>query len=433
MDRQQRVRTAVLLVSLVAVACLFISYLATPPNFSEQLLTALGTLLILALLSTSFALKVTEHGATVSTVFIPYLSGVLLAPPAAAATLVAVAETLSQSLIARKPFTKAAFNVSQLTIAVALASWTFKLFGGDPSLTSINLADTAVPFLLAATVYFGVNHIAVSYIVSLAEAGGLREMWDRLLGKTVFFDVAISPIAYLVAFLYIWLRHPAGLLLAIVPMIGLRYIYGANVELRNLNRDLLRVLIKTLEAQDPYTSGHSLRVAERSKQIAKELGLGFANIHQIETAALLHDLGKIDNAYHDLLRQEGPLTPKQRQLIHEHPQRGVNIVRSIRSVDAEVLEYIKHHHERYDGDGYPDGLEGEDIPLGARIIMVADTIDAMLTTRPYREPLTPDVVRDELIDCSGTQFDPDVVQATLDAEVVELTGDPASEHVGLPA
>jgi HD-GYP domain-containing protein (c-di-GMP phosphodiesterase class II) len=132
----------------------------------------------------------------------------------------------------------------------------------------------------------------------------------------------------------------------------------------------------------------------------------------------LHDIGKIDVAYNEILRQKGPLTTEQRKLIQDHPARGVDIVRSIRTIPREVLECIRHHHERWDGKGYPDRLSELEIPLGARIIMVCDTIDAMTTARPYRDPLPVSVVREELRKHSGSQFDSRIVDVVLKSAIL---------------
>jgi putative nucleotidyltransferase with HDIG domain len=202
-------------------------------------------------------------------------------------------------------------------------------------------------------------------------------------------------------------------------LFGLRYSYGVNLELQQLNTDLLRLMVKTIEAQDPYTSGHSIRVSEAARAIGRLIGVRRKQLRHIETAALLHDIGKIDVAYSEILRQKGGLSPEQRELIRDHPDRGVEIVKSIRSIPPAVLDDIRYHHERWDGEGYPAGLKGEEIPIGARIIMVCDTIDAMTTARPYRGALPVSVVREELIKHRGAQFDAKIIDAVLEANLLE--------------
>ena len=238
----------------------------------------------------------------------------------------------------------------------------------------------------------------------------------------------MSFIALVVAVLYAAFG-PIVILFAVIPLFGLRYSYGVNIELQRLNTDLLRLMVKTIEAQDPYTSGHSIRVSEAAREIGRLMRLRRRDLRHLETAALLHDIGKIDVAYSEILRQEGGLTEEQRELIRDHPGRGVEIVKSIRSIPPQVLENIKHHHERWDGKGYPDGLAGGDIPIGARIIMVCDTIDAMTTARPYRGALPISVVKEELEKHRGTQFDADIVDAVLESDVLDrLYGEAEAER-----
>ena len=170
-------------------------------------------------------------------------------------------------------------------------------------------------------------------------------------------------------------------------------------------------MVKAIEARDPYTSGHSIRVSRVAGLIAREMGLSGAQIEEVETAALLHDVGKIHEEYARVLRKEGKLTEEERALMQTHSIRSFELVRTISSFRGGVDVAVRHHHENYDGSGYPDGLQGRDIPAAARIIMVADTTDAMTTDRPYRRALDFSRVVAELKKYSGAQFDPEVVQA----------------------
>lgn len=411
-------------VSVVISAALLLStaaIVAFPPRFTDlSWLIAFATLLALALFSGALALRRTEGGTTTSLDFIPQLGALLLVGPSGAALVTLASQSVSQVLFQQKRTIKAVFNIAQLTAATALAGIVFSALGGTPSLSASPPLSTVPPYIAATAVYFGLNTTAVSYIISKAEKTPFADILSRLSGGlgVLAADMFMSLLGIGIAYLYtVW--GALALLLAALPIIGLRYSYGVNLELRQLNQDLLRVLVKALEARDPYTSGHSVRVAERSRAIAEELGLRRSRVRNIETAALLHDIGKIDQAYHEILRHEGRLDERQRKLIRQHPERGVQLVQSVRSLDPVVLDYIKHHHERFDGDGYPDGLAGKEIPIGARIIMVADTIDAMLTARPYRDALSVPVVREELREYSGEQFDPDIVEVALTADIIK--------------
>lgn len=403
---------------LAATVVTALTVVLFPTSLSTPALVAFGTLLALAIISSLLALTVTESGASTDVSFIPYLAALVLLGPVAAIAITVVDTFVTEFLLLRKPFHKSGFNLAQSALSTAAAAATYNAFGGFASLSALDLRAAFPPFILGVLVYFFVNSVCVSHFLSIAEERSFAAVWREAAGSIIIFDVAMSSLALAVAFLYVrW--GPVALLSAIIPIIGLRYSYGVNLELQQLNQDLLRVLVKTLEARDPYTSGHSIRVAERSRRIAFHLRLRGRRVRLIETAALLHDIGKIDLAYGEILRQAGPLTPEQRDLIRAHPDKGVAIVKAVRSLDPEILRCIRHHHEWYDGSGYPLGLAGEAIPLGARIIMMSDSIDAMLTDRPYRSALSLEKVRQELLRNSGTQFDPVVVEAAFAAGILD--------------
>src|SRR5213594_3662777 len=173
---------------------------------------------------------------------------------------------------------------------------------------------------------------------------------------------------------------------------------------------MLELMVKAIEARDPYTSGHSIRVSEYARSIARELGLPTKHVDDVATAALLHDVGKIHEDFAPLLRKAGRLTPEERMLMQAHPVRSADLAGTIAEFRGRVQTDIRNHHENYDGTGYPDGLKGDGIPIGARIIMIADTIDAMTTDRPYRKALTLAKALEELAKYAGRQFDPKLVE-----------------------
>lgn len=175
--------------------------------------------------------------------------------------------------------------------------------------------------------------------------------------------------------------------------------------------EVVEALIVALEARDPYTRGHSERVTNASVGTGMEMGLPTREIGILRHSARLHDLGKIGTE--DIhLYKTGSLDDSEMALMSKHPEIGCNILKSI-TLMAEYIAGIRHHHERYDGMGYPDGLKGDDIPLVARIISVADAFDAMTTSRPYREALKGEEAIIELEKNKGIQFDPDVIDAFL--------------------
>jgi putative nucleotidyltransferase with HDIG domain len=161
------------------------------------------------------------------------------------------------------------------------------------------------------------------------------------------------------------------------------------------------------ESKDFYTDKHMKDIAEYSVDIARKLRLPEADVENIRMSALLHDLGKV-TVPDDILKKPGRLSEEEMEIIRKHPVHGARMIESIEPM-KDAREIIRHHHEYYDGSGYPDGLKGADIPLGARIIGVADAFDAMTTNRPYRKALPMDKVIKELRDFAGIQFDPDIV------------------------
>ncbi|MGH3131687.1 MAG: bifunctional diguanylate cyclase/phosphohydrolase, partial [Gaiellaceae bacterium] len=170
-------------------------------------------------------------------------------------------------------------------------------------------------------------------------------------------------------------------------------------------------LAKAVDARDAYTGSHSERVAELAARLAARVGADREQIELTRLAASLHDLGKLAIP-EEILRKPGPLTEPERLVLERHPQIGFRMLESL-GVDP-VAHWVLHHHERWDGEGYPDGLPGEAIPLGARIIFVADAYDAMTSDRVYRGRLTDEEALEELERCSGTQFDPEIVGALAD-------------------
>lgn len=209
-----------------------------------------------------------------------------------------------------------------------------------------------------------------------------------------------------------------GLVGALVPILVIRHIYGLYRKLQSSGRELLDLMVKAIEARDPYTSGHSVRVATLAKAIAQEAKMSAEEVEQVYTAAVMHDVGKIHEEFAPLLRKDSKLTPEETALLQTHPVKSADLVGIISSFRGTVQDAVRSHHERWDGGGYPDGLAGEAIPLGARIIMISDTTDAMTTDRPYRKRLPIDAVVAELQKYRGTQFDPRLVDLVVNSVTV---------------
>ena len=180
---------------------------------------------------------------------------------------------------------------------------------------------------------------------------------------------------------------------------------------QNITLEAIQAIARTIDAKDTYTNGHSYRVAEYTRALAKEMGWDEKRLEEIYYIALLHDIGKIGVPDH-ILKKPGRLTDEEYAMIKKHTEIGSQILKDI-TLLPQIREGARHHHERYDGKGYPDGLKGEEIPLAARIICVADSFDAMYSVRVYRKPITLEQIRAEMLRCSGTQFDPKIVGVLL--------------------
>jgi len=173
----------------------------------------------------------------------------------------------------------------------------------------------------------------------------------------------------------------------------------------------IRALAAAIDAKDPYTRGHSERVARYASQVAREMGLTPEDVRRVRLSALLHDVGKI-GIDDQILRKPTALTEEEFEIMKSHPTKGAAIMETIPQL-RDVIPGMKHHHERWEGGGYPDGLQGEGIPLQARIVSVADTFDAMTTTRPYQRAMDIRFVFPRLRDLAGNRFDPSIVEALI--------------------
>lgn len=191
-----------------------------------------------------------------------------------------------------------------------------------------------------------------------------------------------------------------------------KQLHDKNEELERAYLDTIGILSQTVEAKDPYTRGHSDRVSEYSVLIGKKLGLDEKTLHILKIGGLFHDIGKI-GIPDSILLKESKLSDEEYSQIKNHPMIGVHMLGDA-AIFTDILPIVKHHHERYDGRGYPSQLVGDDIPYVARIAAVADTFDAMTSKRSYRDSLPIDVVRAEIERCSGTQFDPNIAKVFLD-------------------
>ena len=393
-------------------------------SLSAESWKGLLSLVILGLVSEALSIKVKLGGnsGSSSITFLPLLACVLLFGPVPALILHIGTGTFGEAIVRRSEPIKAVFNVSQYLLSTVLGGIVFGALGGVPQGTvTTSFAVQGVQLVGFGLTFLLTNQTAVAIAIAIMERMPFRKVLDLIVGRSganLGYDLLISPISIVMAFLYTD-YNIAGFLLVIIPLLFIRTAYLRAFQLQEVSANLLKALVKAIDVRDPYTSGHSQRVSMLSRRIAEALGLSATQAKYVETAALLHDIGKIDEIYVEILQKEGPLNVLERRVIQSHVTTGVELLESLSSYPEAVLGAVRHHHERVDGGGYPGGLVGNEIPIGARIIKVADAVDAMLSDRPYRKALSVAVVREELLEFCGTQFDPGVIHAILASSVLD--------------
>jgi putative nucleotidyltransferase with HDIG domain len=301
-----RVRAYVASMCLAAIACLVYTDWGSLGSLPTESLLGLAGLVAVALLSETLAIGIgTSDGGNSSITFLPLLASVQLFGPPAGVVLAICSLSFVEFVVRRKPLDRAVFNVAQTVVATTVAGAAFVLLGGQPieGISNPNLAAQLWPFVSFGLLFMGMNHAAVALAIALSHGMPFRKVWQRALDSTASVnDVLISPIALAIAFLYVQFGL-AGIVVVLLPMLFIRYSYLTTSRLRDANSDLLTALVKAIEIRDPYTSGHSVRVSKLARQIAEELGLNRLSVDRITNAALLHDIGKIEEVYTDILRK----------------------------------------------------------------------------------------------------------------------------------
>jgi HD superfamily phosphohydrolase YqeK len=362
---------------------------------------------------------------------LPFLTAALFSP-SSTTTLGVVASIGICDLFRKTQRIKRLFNIAQLCLSYSVALGVFILLGGMPLLDGESASMAA--YVALVTVFQVTNAIAVNGVVAISTGARIVSIWRQNTLPVLRYDLVTLPVAYCFAVVYLRLGEPGVVLLGVL-VYGARQLYSTNRQLDKANRDLLEVMVAAIELRDPYTSGHSQRVSQYSIVIARAVGLPGRQVERLRIAALLHDVGKIDERFAAILQKPGRLTDEERAIIELHPVISEDLVSRVSGL-ADILPAVRHHHERWDGLGYPDRLAGESIPLFARIITFADTIDAMTTDRPYRPALGPAEVRSELLRNRGKQFDPSLCDRLLASPAFQdlfaglnpsraSTGDPA--------
>jgi hypothetical protein len=329
------------------------------------------------------------------------------------AMAIAVAAALAQWLRRRGQLYKAIFDAANFALSAGAASLVYHALSSERFAAAV----------AAGLVYAALNNGLLCFAMSLAERTPFRSVWlERFhwarLHFLLFGPLALAgTIAYQqmgITGLATFALPPALMILSLRQYLeqttrAIDEVREANLKLRHAHRETIAALSRSMEAKDLYTGGHTERVTAIATALAGELGYSGEELEAIEIGALLHDVGKI-GIPEQILRKEGPLTDEEWAMMRTHPLISDHILSGI-DLDPIVLQCARSSHERIDGQGYPDGLAGDEVPLPARIVFVADAYDAITTDRSYRPARPPLVAIAEIDANTGTQFCPDVVRA----------------------
>jgi diguanylate cyclase (GGDEF)-like protein/putative nucleotidyltransferase with HDIG domain len=395
----------------------------------------LGLFVALAIAAEIFQITVYGFNTVSVSVAVIFASGLLGGLPSVAATSVAVAVT--HYLQVRPQPYQSIFNWATHVIAgtaPALAAYTLGL--------SLQVAN--LPLLLGMTVIAGLLYYIldtgwIAIAIGLAEKESIQATWQAQFRWLMVYYLALCVLGTFLAIAYTALGLPGVIVFALPPFMmhyaqkqyverteestrelrrlnqeltrANREIAGANQAIQDLNDELFLVMAKIVDARDPYVSSHTVKVADYSVAVATELGLSEPRVEAIRQAALLHDIGKIAIS-EQILNKPDKLSSEEYLTIKSHTTVGAELLETCQGLQS-LAPYVKHHHEWWDGTGYPDRLAGDAIPLEARILAVCDAVEAMASDRPYHRALSLAEIVNELERCAGTQFDPHIVNVFI--------------------
>ncbi|WP_030899211.1 HD-GYP domain-containing protein [Streptomyces sp. NRRL S-474] len=356
--------------------------------------------------------------------FYPVLLAGAFLLPAPAAALVAVPGALLSHVERRPVVLRRIWRAAQLALGVWAAARVHQVLGGRDAVVAGDC-----PWALGPA---GAAVLAFCLVLALLDGGRLavglgapttplrqwgkvpvRRAWRGLVARSLA-PIAVHGLAGLMmAVLWRSPYGPVAALLVLLPMCVSWWAFAQYHRERAAHQATIRALVQAVDIKDGYTRGHSERVGQASMMIARELGMDDERVEVLRFAGILHDVGKLGVPTR-LLRKDGPLTPEERRVIELHPEYGHEMVRGIGFL-GEARAAVLHHHERLDGSGYPYGLVGRQIPEPARVVAVADAFDAMTSTRSYSRARPVEVALAELERCAGSQFDPVMVAALVEA------------------
>jgi hypothetical protein len=336
------------------------------------------------------------------------IAAIMLIPPSSVALVVFLGTSLAEIRFTR-PWYKKAFNVSQWVIAATTVAWAFQYVKGDDPFRMGSMRDIAA-IVMVWVGYYVLNACLVTLAISLALSIPPLIVWRTNHRNVVYHEIFTAPLGTLLALLIH--EQPLTAVLLLPPVYMLHRAVKLTTELRRQTTKALIAFANSIDDRDPMTYQHSLRVAELARAVARQMGLPPHEVETIYLSACVHDLGKV-GIPDAILLKPGRLSDEEFDTIKQHPVISEKIVQNF-PIFGIGHDIVRHHHERYDGKGYPDKVAGEAIPLGARIIAVADTYDAITADRPYRPGMPHEKALKIIIEERGKQLDARVVDAFLE-------------------
>jgi putative nucleotidyltransferase with HDIG domain len=346
--------------------------------------------------------------------------GIILVFPIGLAAISGILSGAVSSIMRKVDIRRVIFNISANCITMILAATIINDYGPPiRELSTINITDwplhTMIPsYLAAAVVYFIVNTGLTSVAIAINNNVPILSVWMTNYMWAIVSTLTIAPIGFIMAAVYHILSDniilaALGLIIFMLPVIVTRTSYEWFASVNNTYFSAIKALITALDASHHYTQGHSRRVANNAVTVAHFMKLSPRDIETIERGAILHDIGKIgmDNS---VLDKEGTLNSLEWLQMKQHTLLGSRIIQDLTFL-RDARKIVLYHHERVDGKGYPHGLVGDEIPIGAKIVNAVDALDALTSTRSYRPAMTPKQALGILKTNSGSQFDTSVVQA----------------------
>jgi putative nucleotidyltransferase with HDIG domain len=395
--------------------------LAISDDPAVNVLAGLAFWTVLTLVASAFPVRM-PGGTLVSVSSAPLVAVMVLGGPLAGGWVAAVGTTELRELRGEVPWYGTLANHAGLSLPLIAGGFAYEVLGGPSAPLFGQFLDT----LVGAGIFFVLNLVLTTALVSLRTGATARSVIARDATGYVVGHFALAPLAWLMSRIYL-LPQGAGwwaTLLFALPLYTTRIAHHRFVEMREMFTQTIGALAEAVDKRDPFTSRHSWRVKEIAVDIGRAMGCTEAELEALEWGGLLHDIGKIGVPDNVLLKQER-LNREERMIMNAHPVLGAEIIGPVSRLSAE-LPIIRHHHEWYNGSGYPDRLIGDEIPKLARILHVADAFEAMTAARPYRmTPLTAEQAVAELRKFAGIQFDPEVVEAFVHTRWGQGVPDPA--------